>query len=181
MSTWRLFVLRPFLLSIVVVPVLLLACRPEAGRPGSVQSEGGGSISVSGPAPAGVVQPPPAGAPQVNVILREWSLQAQPASVRAGQVYFLVDNQGPEDPHELVIIKTDTAPDRLPVTQGKVPENQVQMIGEVEGFAPRTKASGVFNLSVGQYAFICNIAEMEGGQLESHYQLGMRTAFTVTQ
>jgi hypothetical protein len=26
---------------------------------------------------------------------------------------------------------------------------------------------------------ICNIAEVENGELESHYQEGMRTAFTV--
>ena len=31
----------------------------------------------------------------------------------------------------------------------------------------------------GSYVFICNIAEIEDGALESHYEEGMRVAFTV--
>lgn len=152
--------------------LLLGGCSPEQ-RPA-------GTTSVSRAAGPGVVQPPPPGAAQVDVILKEWALDPATKSVKAGQVYFLADNQGPEDVHELVIIKSDLPPDRLPVNQGRVPENQVQVIGEIEGFTPKSRASGVFNLTPGNYVLICNIAEMEDGRLESHYEMGMRSAFTVT-
>jgi hypothetical protein len=65
------------------------------------------------------------------------------------------------------------------VVDGRVPKNQVQLLDEIEPFLPRSKASKVVNLTPGKYVFLCSIAEMEGGKLESHYQLGMRTAFTV--
>jgi hypothetical protein len=96
-------------------------------------------------------------------------------------VYFLADNRGPEDPHELVIVRSDLAPDQLPVVDGRVPEDQVDFIGEIEAFAPGTQAADTFNLTPGNYVLLCNIAEVEGGQLESHYQLGMSTRLVVEE
>jgi uncharacterized cupredoxin-like copper-binding protein len=113
------------------------------------------------------------------VTLQEWAVEPQQQTVNADAVYFLADNMGPDDPHELVIIRTDLPPDQLPVVEGKVPEDQVDFIGEIEAFAPGTRASGVFDLTPGTYALICNIAEMEDGELESHYQMGMHASFTV--
>ncbi len=142
--------------------------------------KGTGSGSVSGVVEPGVVQPKPAGAKQVNVGLSEWAVTPDRTQVEAGSIYFLTTNSGPDDAHELVIVKTDLAPDQLPVVDGLVPEDQVDIIGEIEPFEPGTAASGVFNLQPGNYVLICNIAEIENGSLESHYQLGMRIAFTVT-
>jgi uncharacterized cupredoxin-like copper-binding protein len=147
---------------------------------GSGSGSASGSASASGePVGPGVVQAKPASATQVDVVLREWAVQPSVASVPAGQIYFLVDNQGPEDPHEFVVIKTDLTPDRLPVEQGAVPEDKVQLLDEIEPFSPGSKASLTLNLTAGTYALICNIAEVEQGQLESHYQLGMRASFRV--
>jgi hypothetical protein len=150
-----------------------MACSQGEARPTA-------SVSVSGAGvQPGVVQPRPSSAAQVDVVLQEWSVRPSTQTVRAGEVYFLADNQGPDDPHELVIVKSDLTPDRLPVKDGKVPEDQVNFIGEIEAFAPKSKASGVFNLQPGRYVLLCNIAEIEGGTLESHFQLGMRTTLTV--
>jgi uncharacterized cupredoxin-like copper-binding protein len=113
------------------------------------------------------------------VTLAEWSVTPDPTTISAGGVYFLANNMGPADPHELVIIRTDLPPDQLPVVDGKVPEDQVEFIGEIEAFAPGTQAADTFTLAPGSYALICNIAEMEGGQLESHYQLGMSASLVV--
>ena len=52
----------------------------------------------------GVVHPKPAGATEVRVTLAEWTLELSVSSVAAGDIYFLVDNLGPEHPHEFVII-----------------------------------------------------------------------------
>lgn len=101
------------------------------------------------------------------------------ASVAAGQVYFLVRNAGPENAHEFVIVKTDLAPDKLPVESNKVPENKVTIVDEIEPFTPTSSGSIAVNLTAGSYALICNISEVESGQVESHYQLGMQVAFRV--
>jgi hypothetical protein len=37
----------------------------------------------------------------------------------------------------------------------------------------------LLDLEPGSYVLICNIAEGEEGELESHYEEGMRTAFIV--
>ena len=128
----------------------------------------------------GHVEPKPAGAAQVNVTLKEWAIEVEPATVKAGQVYFLVTNAGPDHPHELVIVRTDKDPEELPVVEGRVPEDQVEMIGEVEAFAPGTQASGVFRLEPGKYVLICNLVEREAhGELESHVEEGMVATLTV--
>jgi phosphonate transport system substrate-binding protein len=124
-------------------------------------------------------EPPPAGATQVAVGLSEWAISAEPATVSAGEVYFLVTNTGAEA-HEFVVIRSDAAPDALPVVDGQVPEDEVDMLGEIEPFAPGAQASIVFDLAPGSYVFICNIVEKEeSGELESHYEEGMATSFAV--
>lgn len=166
--------------------LLLAACGGEDRPAVDVIDDGGtssasGSVSSSGTgsASAGEVSAKPTNAQQVDVVLREWTVTPQVTTVKAGDVYFLADNQGPEDAHELVIVKTDLAPDKLPVDKGKVPENKVTVIDEIEAFAAKSKASKTVKLSAGTYVLLCNIAEVEDGEIESHYELGMRAAFRV--
>ncbi|MEK9658559.1 MAG: hypothetical protein VW450_01250 [Chloroflexota bacterium] len=171
------------LLALALGLVGLAACSGE-DRPGSVSVDESGNLSgsVSGTgstAGAGVVEPKPEGATQVAVSIGEWFIQLQSPTAPAGQVYFLVNNVGPNDPHELVIIRSDADPGSLPVVDGKVPEEQVGIVGEVGGFEPGTIASGLFDLAPGRYILICNIAEIEDGVLESHYQEGMYIPFEV--
>lgn len=147
---------------------------------GTASASGTGTGTGSGVGP-GEVSPKPAEAEQVNVTLGEWTVTPDKTTVKAGQVYFLADNQGPEDPHELVIIRTDLEPGQLPVVEGRVPEDQVDFIGEIEAFSPGTQAAHTFELAPGNYALVCNIAEMEGGALESHYQMGMYTRLVVEE
>lgn len=162
--------------------VAVAACTGE-DRPGLPTGSGSesASASASGIAPPGFVWHKPEDAIQVDVTLAEWYILPSVSQVQAGKVYFLADNIGPEDPHELVVIKTDRAPHDLPVVAGRVVEDNLQMIGEIRAFAPGTRASGIFQLEPGKYALICNIAEVENGVLESHYELGMRIPFTVTR
>lgn len=192
-------------MAVMGLAVVLAACGKGEDRPGTVSvdpesqttsvsgtgtgtgthtgsASGTHTGSATGTATAaepGRVQPKPEGAAQVNVTLREWAIDVSPARVKAGKVYFLVENKGPEDPHEMVIVRTDRPAGQLPVVNGIVPEDRVEIVGEVEAFAPGTKASGVFDLEPGRYVLICNIAEREQGKLESHYQEGMYTTLTV--
>lgn len=114
----------------------------------------------------------------VNVTLKEWSVTLDAPSVPAGLVKFQVKNAGPNDTHEFVVVKTDLAPELLPVdANGAVDENGagIEIIGEIEditvGSSTHLKA---FDLAPGKYVLICNIS---GGI--SHYHQGMRAVFTV--
>lgn len=170
--------------SMAGVAMLVGACGGE-DRPNVDVIEDGGTSSASssasgtGSASAGEVSPKPAGAQQVDVVLREWAVEPKVTSVKAGEVYFLADNRGPSDAHELVIVKTDLAADKLPVEKGKVPESKVQVIDEIEAFAPKSQASKTVKLAAGNYVLFCNIVETDGGKTESHYDQGMRAAFRV--
>ena len=118
----------------------------------------------------------------VEVTLQEFAIAANPATVSAGSITFEATNSGPEDPHELVVFRTDLAPDALPTnTDGSVNEEGegVELIGEIEEFPVGETLSATYDLEAGSYALICNIVEEEDGALESHYQEGMRLAFTV--
>jgi hypothetical protein len=118
----------------------------------------------------------------VGVTLQEFSVIPAPKSAPAGQVTFEAKNTGPKDPHELVVIKTGLAPDALPTTsEGKVDEQGagIEVIGEIEEFKVGETRSKAFDLTAGSYALICNVVEEEEGKTEAHYQLGMRTGFTV--
>ena len=83
---------------------------------------------------------------------------------------------------EFAVFKTDLAPDALPTAQdGSVDETGegVELIDELEDIAVGDTPTLTADLAAGNYVFICNIVEQEGGETISHYQQGMRVAFTV--
>ena len=119
---------------------------------------------------------------QVGVDLQEWAVVLDQQSAPAGEVTFSVENVG-EEVHEFVIIKTDLDPGALPTEDdGSVSESGegMEVIDEIEDIQPGDSAELTADLDAGAYALICNILEEEeDGEFESHYQMGMRTAFTV--
>jgi len=97
--------------------------------------------------------------------------------VSSGTVAFEVTNEGPNDPHELVVVKTDLGLAELPTNaDGSFNE---EVIGEIEEFEPGATESMSWDLEAGSYVLLCNLVEEEEGGIESHYDLGMKTAFTV--
>jgi len=127
----------------------------------------------------GVVRPKSEGATQIDVSLKEWAIEPSVTSTTAGLVYFLATNEGPEDAHEFVVARTSRSLDELPIVGGRVDETLVSVLDEIEPFAVGSEASLELDLEPGAYVLLCNIAEVEGGELESHVELGMKTAFTV--
>jgi uncharacterized cupredoxin-like copper-binding protein len=103
--------------------------------------------------------------------MKDFSLTTSAASFPAGDMTFGIHNAGPSA-HEFVIIRTDDAPDALPVENGVIPEDQIDLVDEAEDIAPGTDTSLDVNLSAGSYVLVCN--------LPAHYGAGMRAAFTVT-
>ena len=117
----------------------------------------------------------------VKVTLTEWAVVTDKASVPAGTVEFVVTNSGTQFKHEFVVIKSDLAPADLPAVDGKVDEEGagISFIGEVEQLEIGASGTASFDLTAGKYVLICNIVETGSGH-ESHYNQGMRVAFTVT-
>jgi uncharacterized cupredoxin-like copper-binding protein len=117
----------------------------------------------------------------VDVTLQEFSVIPAESSAEAGEITFNVTNDGPNDVHEFVVIETDLAPDALPTDEnGVVSETGegMEVIDEIEDIPVGDSPSLTVDLDAGNYVLICNIFEEE--EQESHYQNGMRTAFTVT-
>jgi uncharacterized cupredoxin-like copper-binding protein len=117
----------------------------------------------------------------VDVTLQEFEVGPDPDSTSAGEVTFTVTNTGPNDVHEFVVVKTDLAPDALPTdSTGAVDENGagIEPVDEIEDIAVDSTESLTVNLEAGSYVLMCNIYDK--AEKEAHYQMGMRTAFSVT-
>ena len=163
-AEWRRF--------LVVLPVLLLAVALLAlacGDDNDGGEEGDGTATATGTAEAELFVDPEA--PVVNVDLGEFFVTPDADEIQAGAVTFNASNVG-AIPHELVVIKTDTPVDQLPVADAKVDEGAAgEEIGEIEEFDAGLILAGTFELEPGAYALICNIA--------GHYEGGMFVEFTV--
>jgi uncharacterized cupredoxin-like copper-binding protein len=120
----------------------------------------------------------PAASKDINATLEEWKITVSPTTGAAGEVTFTIDNIGEKD-HELVVVKTDLAPDALPTTaDGDVDEEGAGMdaIGELEDILAGTDDNELkLTLTAGDYVIFCNVVDED----LVHYQKGMHTAFTV--
>ncbi|HZP25451.1 MAG TPA: hypothetical protein VFB90_00195 [Dehalococcoidia bacterium] len=160
----RLRKLLPLLL-FAGVSALAFAC----GGDGGVEHIGSPEASATGTAQAELTVNP--NAEVLNVQMGEWFVRPERSSARAGDLTLSARNGG-TTLHELVVIKTDTAEDKLPATNGKVDEEKAgEVIGEIDQFNAGLTRAGTLNLKAGKYVFICNIV--------GHYELGMHAAFTV--
>ena len=111
----------------------------------------------------------PAGA-QVVAEMSDYKITVSVPSVKAGSVKIGVRNLAAME-HSFQVIKTDLAPDKLPVDGASAKANEDGKVGELKSIPAGKSAALAVDLTPGKYVFICNIA--------GHYQLGMRTGFTV--
>jgi uncharacterized cupredoxin-like copper-binding protein len=161
--------------ALLVAPGLLTGCgsSSKSGTP-STTTAGGVTVPTTAPSSGSTV----------NITVGDtkgldgpMTLVADVTSVPAGDVTFVVKNTGTVD-HEVVVLKTDTAFDKLPITTFDGEPNRVDeasSVGETGDPAlkpGKTRAFTVKNMEAGPYALVCNLAK--------HYGLGMRAAFTVS-
>jgi uncharacterized cupredoxin-like copper-binding protein len=109
--------------------------------------------------------------PMIEVDLTEFAIGLNPSSTPAGQVNFATTNSG-EILHDLVVVRTDLAPDSLPMNGPRVDIGQLDVAGVVEPIEAGATDNSTFELRAGAYVLICNIA--------GHYQLGMYAVLTVS-
>ena len=132
------------------------------------------------PSNAPTVTASPRPASNVAVKLVEWSIVPSATVGKAGNITFAVSNSGKVG-HEFVIFETDLSPFSLPTKpDGSVDEEKLKDVGEGGDLKSGEKKTSTFDLQPGRYVFICNhVDKKPSGKSDVHYQLGMRTAFTV--
>lgn len=164
--------------ALLVIPCLAAVALVIAGCGGPAATATPGATPTAAATPATT----PAGGPSttVNVTLQEFSVIPDVTTAPAGDVIFIVTNDGPDDIHEFVVIRTDLEPDALPTdATGAVDEegDGMTVIDEIEDLAVGASEEVTVTLEPGAYALICNI--YDEGEAEAHYTMGMYTAFTV--
>jgi uncharacterized cupredoxin-like copper-binding protein len=99
-------------------------------------------------------------------------LRATPATVAAGTVTFAVSNVGAM-PHQMVVLKTDVAADKLPAGDGGKASEEGR-VGATTDIAPGGDDQYLTfdDLEPGKYVLICNVP--------GHYGLGQYASFEVT-
>ena len=96
------------------------------------------------------------------------------AEIKAGKITFVVTNSSTNMEHEFLYVKTDAAPDKLPMQEGgiKVDEGKLtgfHEFGDVETGDTKTWTA---DLDAGKYLLFCNE--------EGHFAAGMYATLTVT-
>jgi uncharacterized cupredoxin-like copper-binding protein len=118
-------------------------------------------------------EPTPRGTP-VNVRLEDFKVRPDAAVVPAGTVSFRILNQGPTT-HQLNVIRTDRAPDKLPLQRDGLTVNEdapgMDFLDEAQGLDIDDRKTLVLRLTPGHYVLYCN--------LEGHYLGGMHASLTV--
>lgn len=111
------------------------------------------------------------GPAKVTVTMEEWSVKLSQSTVPAGPVTFVLKNNG-KLTHELAILKTDLAHDKIPLRPTDAKKVQEPgNVGEIEDVDAGTSKEATFDLTPGNYVLICNE--------EVHYQAGMHVSFVV--
>ena len=106
---------------------------------------------------------------QLVVEMRDYAVVPSVTTIKAGTVKIGVRNNATML-HDLVVIKSDLAPDKLPYDTGAAKAVETGIVGKV-GINPQRSAALTVTLEPGKYVLICNVA--------GHYQLGMRASLTV--
>jgi uncharacterized cupredoxin-like copper-binding protein len=118
-------------------------------------------------------EPGPRGTP-VNVRLEDFKVRRDAAVVPAGTVSLRILNQGPTS-HELVVVRTDRAPDKLPLQRdGLTVDDEgpgIDHVDDIGGLDIDERETLVLRLTPGHYVMYCNF--------EGHYLGGMHAALTV--
>jgi uncharacterized cupredoxin-like copper-binding protein len=118
-------------------------------------------------------EPTPRGTP-VNVRLEDFKVRPDAAVVPTGTVSFRILNQGPTT-HQFIVVRTDLAPDKLPLQRDGLTVNEeapgIELVDEAGGLDIDDRQTLVLDLAAGSYVMYCN--------LEGHYLGGMHATLTV--
>lgn len=156
-----------------LLSLLVTACQTSASGSPTESAAAAGASAAPGESVA-------AGGTEIGVALQEWAVLPSADSAPAGDITFVVVNEGPDDVHEFVIFRTDLDPADLPTdATGTVDETAegIEVIDEVEDLAVGDSAELTVTLEAGSYILVCN--RYDETEQEAHYAMGMYTTFSV--
>ena len=107
---------------------------------------------------------------QLVVEMTDYKVITNVATVPAGETKIGVRNRGSQ-PHDLVVLRTDLAPDKLPYDAARARAEEPGLVVRTKELRAGGTAAVTAALEPGQYVLICNVA--------GHYGLGMRTSLRV--
>ena len=102
--------------------------------------------------------------------MRDYAVSPSTAELAAGETKIGIRNRGSQ-PHDLILIRTDLPPDKLPYDASRAKAREDGTVGKTAELRAGASSLMTVNLEPGRYLLICNVA--------GHYSLGMRTALTV--
>ena len=133
-----------------------------------------GMLALAVPLTVARRQEPTLSGTPMNVRLEDFEVRRDAAIVPAGTVSFRILNQGPTT-HELIVVRTDRAPDKLPLQRDGLTVDEeapgVELVDESVGLDIDDRQTLDLRLTPGHYVMYCN--------LEGHYLGGMYAALTV--
>ena len=110
----------------------------------------------------------PAASAAISVHMTEFAFDPQDATAKAGKVTISAPNDG-KVVHELVVLRTDADPAKLPMEGNEVDEST--SVGEIPDVEAGATKSVTLDLKPGKYVMVC--------ALPGHYQSGMHGSLTV--
>jgi hypothetical protein len=115
------------------------------------------------------------------VKLGEYNIIPDSDPVTEGRVVLEVRNSGPQKRHELVLVRSDAAPDGLPLTKDGAAElDGIEVVARVDAQEIGGAASVDLAMEPGRYIMLCNLVDRAAdGSLEAHYSLRMHSVLTV--
>ena len=169
------------MLGAVALALIAVGCGSGNDNSSSSSKTTAGGLTVTTAAPGTTVD---VALGDTNGLNGMMTMTPTPTSVPAGNVTFVVKNNGTID-HEMIVLKTDTPFDQVPVTDAGDPPAKVTTgadkvdegtsVGETgdPNLKPgETRTFTIKDMKAGNYVLVCNIAK--------HYQMGMREAFKVS-
>jgi len=108
--------------------------------------------------------------PLVRISERDFRIVVEPGRIPAGDVEFLVSNQGP-DTHELIMVRSSRSRPPLRRDGLTVNEEALHVVGAVDGLDPHGVGHVRLHLAPGRYELFCNMA--------GHFMAGMHAKLVV--
>jgi len=115
------------------------------------------------------------GSNAIGITLTNHKITPTVTSARAGDITFNITNGSTDLIHEVIVVKTDLAADKLPLRgdgSGRVDETKIDVRGAKEDIPAGKSETLTVNLSAGRYVLMCNV--------DDHYSKKMFIEFTVT-
>jgi uncharacterized cupredoxin-like copper-binding protein len=104
----------------------------------------------------------------LGVSMTEFKFTPANPELARGKIEITATNKG-KTPHELLLLKTNADPSKLPKHGDDVSEKK--SVGEIPPLVPGESAAHTFDLKPGKYVMVCNVS--------GHYDAGMYGSLTV--